>query len=293
MNTDALQIVIWSYEYCYSCTHLQLCLNSEGDLEASNSIYSSLLFIHIFLKKSQRLLLDFFVCVYIMCNMFRRCHKRRCFHLTRCARIFFSSSGIILCTMAVWCIPSAMWKWRSRDTKQTVFISFLNMAEEAKKFNSYIYFIITALFHFNTKLAFLHPNRHINTGLQERHTIKDTVNVTIALVYASSIFTKQDNLKLKDNTISTKKGVTAINLCNSSHFSLTFPPLQYFFTEEYFENMKLELLWLHQLEDKQFDSWLLKILDPQCVWMVSFLCSAGWYPASQPLPSVYEWGVSG
>lgn len=56
----------------------------------------------------------FFECVYIMCNILRRRHKRRCFHLTRCTRIFFSSAG-------------------SRNTRQAVvFISFLNMAEEAE-----------------------------------------------------------------------------------------------------------------------------------------------------------------
>lgn len=128
-----------------------------------------------------------------------------------------------------------------------------------------LYSIITALFHFNTNFAF---------------SVKCTVNVSMF----STIFTKQDNLKWKESTVSTKmfKSVTSSLV---SHF----PFFNTFFDEDYFENMRLGLLWLHRLEDQHFDSCLLKILDPQCVWMVSFLWLVGRLVQCAAAPDISVW----
>lgn len=70
--------------------------------------------------------------------------------------------------------------------------------------------------------------------------------------------------------------MTAIDLCNSSHFSLTFSLLQYLINEDYFENMKLDLLWLHQLEISSLIPGSSKYLTHNvCEWSASSVWQVG------------------
>lgn len=117
---------------------------------------SSFLFIHIFKKSSHQVVfllcgivfcahivsfttetIYFFVCVYIMCNMLRRRHKRRCFHLTRCTRIYFTSSSIILCTGSLM-HPERYVEIKRQKYKANVFYFLPQHGWGSREPNSYI-----------------------------------------------------------------------------------------------------------------------------------------------------------